>query len=188
MHPASKFFAYQRKDDNSLCIVDREKCKQTIKGKHGTNLLNHLKRFHAQQHKIVIEAMKPKKRQREEQGESSSEQPTSSKFAKMDNYVTCTKVNKVATVTFSDKTIIDACVELVTKNGRAFHALNDSGFRKILDPITKALNLTINENNIQTFIEKEADNWVDHIKSDVKGNFSSIFLRLKTCNMSFDQF
>lgn len=155
--------------DKSRCIVDRDKCKQYITGKHGTNLTKHLKRFHDKQYKVVSEKLKPKKRFLED-----SEQPSSSKRAKIDNYVSRTQVSKVASVTFSDKTIIDACVEMVTKNGRAFHALNDSGFRKILDPISKALNLTINGNNIQSYIEKEADNWVDHIRAEVKGEVSSV--------------
>lgn len=33
----------------------------------------------------------------------------------------------------------DACVDMVTINGRPFTALDDSGFRRILDPVIEAL-------------------------------------------------
>lgn len=42
-------------------------------------------------------------------------------------------------VQITTKTILDACVELVTVNGRPFSMLNDTGFRKILDPILNGL-------------------------------------------------
>lgn len=38
-------------------------------------------------------------------------------------------------VNITHKKIIDACVELVTVNGRPYSALDDSGFKKILNPI-----------------------------------------------------
>lgn len=38
------------------------------------------------------------------------------------------------------KTITSACVDLVTVNGRPYSLLNDSGFRKIIDPIISGLN------------------------------------------------
>jgi hypothetical protein len=166
MHPALTYFRYSPKNDSSLCIVNEAKCNVVIKGKHGTNLLNHLKRFHEKEHQLALDNLRSKKRRLNRD----NCEETISKRCKMDAYVTRTEVSKVATVTFSDKTVIDACVEMVTKNGRPFRTLHDSGFRKILDPITKALNISINESNIQSYIATEADNWVDHIKSEVKGN------------------
>lgn len=41
------------------------------------------------------------------------------------------------------KDIIDACVELVTVNGRTFSALNDSGFRKMLDPVLNGVKIML---------------------------------------------
>lgn len=173
MHPALQYFEYVGKTDKSVCIVDRERCHVSIKGKHGTNLLAHLKRFHDKEYKVVSEKLKPKKRTQD-----AGSDLILSKRPKMDDYVTRTEVSHVATVTFSDKTVIDACVKLVTKNGRPFHALNDSGLRKILNPITKSLNMTINEQNIQKFVDAEADNWVKHITDDVKGNSASFANRI----------
>jgi len=54
-------------------------------------------------------------------------------------------------VSFTMKDIIDACVELVTVNGRPFSALNDSGFRKILDPVLNGVknSVVINSESIR---------------------------------------
>ena len=43
--------------------------------------------------------------------------------------------SKHVKVSINEKTIIDACVDLVTINGRPFSMLNDTGFRRILDPV-----------------------------------------------------
>lgn len=168
MHPTLQYLEYVDKTDKSVCVVDRERCSVSIKGKHGTILLAYLKRFHDKEYKLVSEKLRLKKRTN-----GIVTVPVLSKRPKMDKYVTRTEVSYVATVTFSDKTVIDACVELVTKNGR--HTLNDSGLRKIVNPITNALNMTINQQNIQNFVDTEADNWVKHIKDDIKGNSASKF-------------
>lgn len=49
------------------------------------------------------------------------------------------------------KTVINACVELVTVNGRSYSLMDDSGFKKILDPVLNGLkkNVTINSNSIK---------------------------------------
>lgn len=49
------------------------------------------------------------------------------------------------------KTIIDACVEMVTVNGRPFSVLNDSGLRRILDPILNSIknSVVVNSESIR---------------------------------------
>jgi len=49
------------------------------------------------------------------------------------------------------KDIIDACVELVTVNGRLFSMLNDSGLRRILDPVLNGVknSVVINSESIR---------------------------------------
>lgn len=46
-------------------------------------------------------------------------------------------------VKITKKQLINACVELVTVNGRPYSILNDSGFKKILDPMICGLQKTI---------------------------------------------
>lgn len=36
-------------------------------------------------------------------------------------------------------TLINACIELVSENGRPLSILEDSGFKKILNPLLKAI-------------------------------------------------
>jgi len=61
------------------------------------------------------------------------------------------KDSKYVKVNLSEKSIIDACVDLVTINGRPFSMLNDSGFRRILDPVLNGFQkkLKINSDSIK---------------------------------------
>ena len=54
-------------------------------------------------------------------------------------------------VSISMRDIIDACVELVTVNGRPFSMLNDSGLRRILDPVLDGVknSIVINSESIR---------------------------------------
>lgn len=59
-------------------------------------------------------------------------------------------------INIDSKTIIDACIELVTVNGRPYSLMDDTGFKKILNPILNGVNslkkkptLTINSNTIK---------------------------------------
>lgn len=54
-------------------------------------------------------------------------------------------------VSISMKDIIDACVELVTVNGRPFRILNDLGLRRILDPVLNGVknSVVINSESIR---------------------------------------
>lgn len=36
-------------------------------------------------------------------------------------------------------TLINACIELISENGRPLSMLEDSGFKKFLDPLMKAI-------------------------------------------------
>lgn len=54
-------------------------------------------------------------------------------------------------VMIDTKTIINACVELVTVNGRPYSLMDDTGFKKLLEPVLNGLkkNITINSNTIK---------------------------------------
>ena len=68
-----------------------------------------------------------------------------------------------------------ACCELVTVNGRPFTIQEDSGLRKIIDPIIDRLNaekqaipITINRQNIKEEINEMAYEITFEIKEEVK--------------------
>lgn len=42
-------------------------------------------------------------------------------------------------VVLDKRSVIDACVQLVTTNGRPFQLLDDSGFKMIMNPICNAI-------------------------------------------------
>ncbi len=62
-------------------------------------------------------------------------------------------------VAITQNALVDACVDLVTLNGRPFSMMNDSGFRKIIDPIIEALggHFSISDKNIRNFISERAE-------------------------------
>jgi len=63
---------------------------------------------------------------KKEKPKCSSSQPTINSMFKMNHQI---KVN------ITQKQLIDACVELVTVNGRPYSVLNDSGFQKVINPM-----------------------------------------------------
>lgn len=79
-------------------------------------------------------------------------------------------------ITLSQQDVINACVEIVTVKGRPFSALEDSDFKKLLNPICKLLgsNFSINRRNIQKHIKKAANNIREMIKNETKIKLVSI--------------
>lgn len=94
---------------------------------------------------------------------------------------------KMISVEISEKELIDACVELVTKNGCPFAALQYSGFQKIMAPILAGLNtkLKINAENIKKHVSKLADDIKVKIKNETCQKLISIKLDIATrCDRS----
>ena len=58
--------------------------------------------------------------------------------------------SKTIRVKMNEKTLENACLELVTINGRPFKLMDDSGFRKILNSLVEGMrsNFNINPDNI----------------------------------------
>lgn len=88
-------------------------------------------------------------------------------------------------IKMSRKRVVDACVEMVTKNGMPFAAMNSSGFIKLLNPILDGLSskgqpVTINRNNIKTFVQNRADDTVERIKKELKGRQISLMMDMAT--------
>lgn len=65
------------------------------------------------------------------------------------------------------KDLVEACTDLVTINGRPFELLEDSGFKKIINPIIKGLDNTviINTKTIRGEVIKRAKSVINDIKS-----------------------
>lgn len=88
-------------------------------------------------------------------------------------------------VKINKKRVINACVEMVTKNGLPFSMMSGSGFVQILNPILDGLGNTnkqvsINRNNIKGHLQDKVDDTVERIKREVKGSFVSLMMDMAT--------
>lgn len=72
------------------------------------------------------------------------------------------------------KQLIDACVKLVTVNGRPFSIFEDVGMREIIEPILNSLQISINSKNIKTHLNEKASEIKEKIKDEVRGKMVSI--------------
>lgn len=138
LNPVHKSFVYDKKCNTSECKY----CKFKMKGKHTENLTRHIKRKHADIFEEIVGEISEKKRKKD------SNQNSITKYI----------VSKPpsATVSIEKQDLVDGCIELVTKNGRPLKLMEDSGFRKIIDPLYKAVGISINRQNIKEEIVKRA--------------------------------
>lgn len=88
-------------------------------------------------------------------------------------------------VKMSRKRVVDACVEMVTKNGMPFTAMSSSGFVKLLNPILDGLSskdqrVTINRNSIKQFVQNKANDTVERIKKELEGRYVSLMMDMAT--------
>lgn len=88
-------------------------------------------------------------------------------------------------VPMSSEKLQGALVDLVTVNGRPLAMVEDSGFRKILDPIVRALqsrdpNFTANRKNLRKWVMEEAKRIREVIRKETKGIM--ICLKLDTAS------
>lgn len=65
--------------------------------------------------------------------------------------------------------LINACIELVTKNGRPLNIFTDSGFKKLIQLILRTINppIAINENSIREAIIHKAIEIRNEIKEEI---------------------
>lgn len=136
-----------------------------MQGHHGTNLKKHLLRIHnfeEENFKTVTVS-------------STSTSDSASKSTQL----TINEMNTIK-IEISKQILIDACVELVTVNGRPFTLMEDSGFKKILDPIKRGLlkktkeDFSLTAESIQKYISKEASALRQQIINEVKNTMVSV--------------
>ena len=91
--------------------------------------------------------------------------------------------SKTIRVKINEKTLKNACLELVTMNGRPFKLMDDSGFRKILNPFLEDMraNFNINADNIREKIEVKADDVNYCMKLEVGHKLVSLKADVATC-------
>lgn len=155
-HPVYTFFEYDEDTNISSCNV----CRKTKIGRHAGNLSCHIQ-SHKVEHKELLDKIELWKVKEDEE---SQERP------------------KTIAVNLSFEQLKSACVELCSINGRPYKLLDDSGFRKIIDPIMHAMKSShaINSSNIQMAISELANKYRSQISSELKNKLFSLKLDIAT--------
>lgn len=171
-----------RKDENpcrDYFIIDKEKgeskcnvglCTTILSGKnynHAGNMESHLNN----KHKELKDEIAEKKRKIESSAKRKNQG--------QDGTVPSKKIK----IQMDSATLKKACVEMVTTNGRPFKAMNDSGFRRIIEPIIEGLNeeepLIINSHTVRQLTIDEACAYRATLRQELKGKLIS--LKLDCC-------
>jgi hypothetical protein len=185
-----EYFSYSKQSDESSCKIDE--CDAKIAGNHAGNLERHINRRHPE---IAVKISSKKEQQQQttistQKRVLGSSSAICSKVPRNDNQPPITAfVTGVVKVQLSYKDLMEGCVEMVTKNGRPLSVVEDSGFRKIIDPIIHALKKTPNEkttpysisrNKVREEVQIKAKALRETIKEEVKGRLVCLKLDCAT--------
>ncbi|XP_060859135.1 LOW QUALITY PROTEIN: uncharacterized protein LOC132936427 [Metopolophium dirhodum] len=141
-NPVKKlFFSYNIDKNESVCKI--EGCRRpVIKGSVSHNLETHIRTTHPDE-AIMLDKAKEDikklkfvnsgvKRPNDEDNSCSNK-----KHGPLDKHISVEK--KKLNINLNKSSLLEACTEMVTINGRPLTIFNDSGFSKILRPLTEAI-------------------------------------------------
>lgn len=94
------------------------------------------------------------------------------KQPRLDPYVNSTK--KTVTIQMSLEDAKRACLELVTKNGRPYCLMEDSGFQKFIRPIFSTFGTTMTRNKISEMVHEYYNFASKKLEDDLKGKLISV--------------
>ena len=110
-----KFFKYSENENKSSCTLGKRKA--VIKGNHESNLERHVKRFHDKEYKEFLNEKLISAFQ-QHAGASSSNEPQKKRTREINQFAIDEMFSKTIRVKMNEKTLENACLELVTINGR----------------------------------------------------------------------
>jgi len=173
-NPFRKFFIFKCESKESICNIDN--CGYKLSGNHAGNMQRHVERNHYDVFQKIIEMRKQQpvdKSTKFKYDKEANGQQSIYKFVE----------KSTISVSITAEHVMNACVELVTINGRPFSFLEDSGFRKILYPIIKELNprLCISIDNVKAKVSKNAKEARECLKNDLKGRLLLLKIDAVTC-------
>lgn len=152
LHPVQNYFDFDSVTNISTCSVPS--CSRSIPGRHSNNLTRHIQRHHTKLYEElntdISEYQNDKKKRRSSQ-----------------NYA-----NDSATVKINKVDFQNGLLELINLNGRPFSLFNDSGMRKILDPILAVFKdsripVSISRESLQNQSTKKSSNLTQRIKKEM---------------------
>lgn len=166
IHPVFKNFAYDIGTNVSNCLIAGCRFPRTT-GNRSSNLVNHIKRRHVEK----IEQLK------KEINEHMNLCHSQKRKKEEDECMVIAKISR--------KDFLSGCLESVVINGRPYSIFEDSGFKKIVRPITKAFLISgrpvsFDRCILQNYAINVHDLVKSHIKSEIDGKMISLKLDLTT--------
>ncbi|KAJ8282824.1 hypothetical protein COCON_G00053430 [Conger conger] len=169
-NPVRLYFHYDPVANKSRCQIDG--CTGEIAGNHAGNLQRHVQRIHPSAFARLLSSIDMEDLSLP--SSSSSKRP----FSEVDSERTIeffqdsvvVKKPRAEQFCIRPDSIMDACVELVTLNGRPFSLMDDTGFRKILEPVLDIMgkSVRIDSDSIRDMVsdvaERERENLVNWLK------------------------
>ncbi|KAL1474545.1 hypothetical protein MTO96_037891 [Rhipicephalus appendiculatus] len=152
----------------------RLRTEDVVSGDHGGNLERHLQRRHKEVYdNILADKTHSTKRVASDEAEGSHV----AKLRQVDIQNMFKPISsKCVSLEITEDIIMNSCVELVTRNGRPFRLINDSGFRKIIDPVLKALSAkrAITAETVKDRVQEEAKSKREEISQSLKKRMFSL--------------
>ena len=163
-----KHFSFNAASNKSTCQV--EGCGAEIIGNHGGNLQRHIQRRHPDLFEKSLQDHQNQNKRSAADGQNT-----------LDSVIV--KKPKQFKVALTSDTIKEACVELVTVNGRPFSLMEDSGFRKIIDPIqnTMGKSVTIKSSNMRNRVSGIAQGEREKLANEPSGRLLMLKIDSATC-------
>jgi len=172
-NPVYSYFSNNIDKNRAQCLV--EGCGEFLVGFHAGNMERHIKSQHPIEHTKLIELKS------NVQNEPVVKKLRMSSGIAKSSHLIQTNLNnmlvkKKISIEMTKQNVIDACVELVTINGRPFTLIEDSGFKKLLEPILEGFNdkFSINSQNIRNQISPAAQRVRQEITNIVKNRLLSL--------------
>lgn len=166
-NPFRHYFSYDKSSNKSVCNI--EGCGAEVTGNHGGNLQRHIQRKHPAEYADSTSNKRPA---------STADGQTT-----LDSVIVKKPKTTGLHIQLNPDVLKDACIELVTVNGRPFTLMEDTGFRKIIDPLQQAIgnDFTINSSNIRDMVSSVAQVGREKLKNELKGRLLMLKIDSATC-------
>lgn len=192
-NPVRGYFSFDKISNQSTCKI--EGCCKILVGNHSSNLEKHVSRCHPKVFQIISNVKerqikstnKNAKKRVLESSDSNSEGESRGESSKQIKLPSIWKQKEI-NVNMDENYLKEACLELITLNGRPFSLLEDSGFVKLIDPILKGLKnpCVISSKSIRSMIEPSSKTIKAIIIEEIKGKLLSLKVDAATrMNRSF---
>ncbi|XP_077547934.1 E3 SUMO-protein ligase ZBED1-like [Haemaphysalis longicornis] len=167
-----RYFKYDSVSKTSTCQI--EDCQHVVSGDHGGNLERHLQRHHKEVYDN-IQADKAYSTKRVAYDEAEGSPAAKHRQVYIQNMFKPISP-KCVSLEITEDSIMNSCVELVTRHGRPFRLIDDSGFWKIIDPVLKALNAkrAITTETVKDRVQEEAKSKREEISQSLKNGMFSL--------------